>query len=103
MREIKELKKEYIEIFEECFKAHYKNGYFGNINEETIKAIQYKWFATVVGLLGEKKYEDLVPFITNHNNKVTRDYYSKLTKLNIKTKSKEDILAIVNKSLWGKQ
>lgn len=99
---IRQLKEEYDKIFEETFKTYYENGYFGNIPEEQIKAVQYKWFMTVANLLRENKHGELVPFITNHNNKPTREYYSKLTNINIKHKSREDIIGIVNSILWGK-
>ena len=86
------LQKEYEEIFDNIFETYYNKGYFGNVNKDDIKNIQYKWFKKVVMIIEHDKQEHLVEYVVNHNNKITREFYSKITGDNIKSKGKDYIL-----------
>lgn len=91
------LQEKYNTIFENIFEKHYNKGYFGNIPKEEIKETQYKWFCRLVHSICENKHEDIIPFITNHNNKITRKYFSKITGNDINLKGKKEIIDLLNK------
>lgn len=91
------LQEEYNTVFEKIFEKYYRKGYFGEIPKELIKETQYKWFCKLVHTINEKKHDDLIPFITNHNNKITRQYFSKITGKDIQLKGKKEIIEILNK------
>ena len=91
------LQQDYKHIFEEIFEQYYSKGYFGDVSKDEIKEIQYKWFKRVVTLLEYNDKEKLIPFITNHNNKLSREYFTKLTGVNIKNKGKDYIIKQVSK------
>jgi transcription termination factor NusB len=91
------LQEEYNTVFNKIFEKYYNKGYFGSIPKEEIKETQYKWFCKLVHSIVENKHEDIIPFITNHNNKITRTYFSKITGTDIKLKGKKEIIELLNK------
>ena len=86
------LQKDYEDIFNQIFETYYSKGYFGVVDKNDIKVIQYKWFKKVVAIIEHDEKEHLAPYVINHNNKITREFYSKITGDNIKNKGKEYIL-----------
>ncbi len=91
------LQQDYKHIFDRIFESYYNKGYFGDVNKEEVKDVQYKWFKRVVTIIEYKDEQKLIPFITNHNNKLTREFYSEISGNNIKNKGKEYILNKVQK------
>lgn len=87
--------KKYKIIFNEIFETYYEKGYFGSVSKEDIKAFQYKWFCRLVEVIESKQDNVLEPFIVNSNNKITREYYSKITGINLKRKKKTDVIKIM--------
>lgn len=85
----------YEEIFDNIFEEYYNKGYFGNIDKSTIKEVQYKWFCRVVKLIEKDLKDELIPYISNHNNKITREYFSAVSGKNIKNKGKKEIIEII--------
>lgn len=91
-----DLNKKYMIIFNEIFETYYEKGYFGVVSKAEIKASQSKWFRKLVDAVESKQDKLLEPFIVNYNNKVTREYYSKIIGVNLKRKKKADIIKILN-------
>lgn len=92
-----ELHEKYEVVFDKIFERYYEKGYFGAVPKEDIKVSQYKWFCKLANAITEKKHDKIIPFITNHNNKVTRSYFSKLFGEDIALKGKSEIIEILNK------
>lgn len=95
-RKYYDLRKRYKDIFNTVFENYYKKGYFGSVSKDEIKFIQYEWFCKLVQTVENKNDIKLKDILINHNNKITRDYYSKITGLNLCRKKKDDIIEILN-------
>jgi hypothetical protein len=91
------LHEKYEVVFNKIFERYYKKGYFGDIPKEEIKISQYKWFCKLANAINEKKHDKIIPFITNHNNKVTRSYFSNLFGEDIALKGKKEIIELLKK------
>jgi hypothetical protein len=85
------LKSEYAKIFNIIFEKYYDKGYFGDVEKEEIQRIQYEWFCKLINTLENKDSDTLLPYIENHNNKLTRAYFSAVTGKNIRKAKKQDI------------
>tara|TARA_R110001592_G_scaffold217606_1_gene471474 strand:+ start:306 stop:611 length:306 start_codon:yes stop_codon:yes gene_type:complete len=91
------LQEKYDSIFNNIFEQYYNKGYFGTVPKELIKKTQYKWFCKLVHSISEEKHDHIIPFITNHNNKITRKYFSKITGKDINLKGKKEIIELLKK------
>ena len=83
--------------FNKIFERYYQKGYFGETPKEDIRLAQYKWFCRLANAINEKRHDDIIPYITNHNNKVTRSYFSKISGTDIKLKGKKEIIELLKK------
>lgn len=89
------LKSEYNDIFSKIFEKYYDMGYFGNVSKSSIQKIQYEWFCKVINILENKQTDLLIPYASDHNNKITRAYVSRLTGRSLKAASEEDVVNIL--------
>ena len=92
-----DLHNKYEKVFNKIFERYYEKGYFGEVPKDEIKMAQYKWFCKLANALHEKRHEEIIPFITNHNNKVTRSYFGTLFGENITLKGKKEIIDLLKK------
>jgi RecG-like helicase len=92
-----ELQKKYKDIFNKIFESYYENGYFGKVSKNDIKESQYIWFCRLVKAIETNQETSLETFISNHNNKITREYYSNLTGINFKRKKKLEVIELLKK------
>jgi hypothetical protein len=92
--EFYDLHKKYKIIFNEIFDMYYEKGYFGAVSKAEVRISQYKWFCKLIEVIESKQDKILEPFVANHNNKITREYYSKVTGINLKRKKKTDIIEL---------
>lgn len=82
-------------IFENVFNTYYQKGYFGNIDEIEIKQHQKDWFEKFNHFIQEKNAFELALALSNKENKLSREWFSQLTDLNVRYKTKEKILEII--------
>jgi len=73
-------------IFEKTFDKFYKRGHFGKIDREEIFKQQKDWFFKLKDIIIEKDYGSLMTVVGHRDNQVTRELFTKLTKINIKKK-----------------
>lgn len=73
-------------LFEKTFDKFYKRGHFGKINRDEIRTQQKDWFEKLKNIIQEKDYGSLLTVIGHRDNQVTRELFTKLTKINIKKK-----------------
>ena len=73
-------------IFENTFDKFYKRGHFGKIDRDEIRTQQKEWFLKLKNIINEKDYGSLMTVVGHRDNQVTREFFSKLTKINIKKK-----------------
>jgi len=73
-------------IFEETFDKFYKRGHFGKIDREEIRVQQKDWFIKLKKIIEEKDYGSLLTVVGHRDTQVTRELFTKLTKINIKKK-----------------
>lgn len=71
-------------IFEKTFDKFYKRGHFGKIDREEIREQQKKWFDTLQKIIEEKDYGSLLTVVGHRDAQVTREFFTKITKINIK-------------------
>lgn len=74
------------DIFEKIFIKYYNRGHWGKINKENIYEQQKDWFYKLKDVIKEGDYENLLAIVGNRDNHVTREYFSKLTRIHIKKK-----------------
>jgi hypothetical protein len=92
------LKEKYEVVFAEIFETFYDKGYFGDTDKEDIKQIQYEWFCRLVDTIENNDKDSLVPLVANHNNKLTREYYTNLTGNNVRNRKKSEVEKIIRNS-----
>lgn len=73
-------------IFEKTFDKFYKRGHFGKIDRDAIHTQQRDWFLKLKKIIEEKDYGSLLSVVGHRDNQVTREFFTKLTKINIKKK-----------------
>ena len=73
-------------IFEKTFDKFYKRGHFGKIDRKEICKQQKDWFLKLKDIINEKDYGSLMTVVGHRDNQVTRELFTKLTKINIKKK-----------------
>ena len=78
-------------IFENTFDKFYKRGHFGKIDRSEIRKQQKDWFLKLKTIIQEKDYGSLMTVVGHRENQVTRELFTKLTKINIKKKKVEYI------------
>jgi len=78
-------------IFENTFDKFYKRGHFGTIDREVIREQQKDWYSKLKTIVEEKDYGSLMTVMGHRDNQVTREFFTKLTKINIKKKKVEQI------------
>jgi hypothetical protein len=83
------------EIFEDVFNSYYKKGYFGDIDKEEIKSHQQDWFKKLSHFIKEKNANELAMALSNKENKLSREWFTQITELNVRYKTKEKILEII--------
>ncbi len=96
--------KEYYECtlaFDKVFERYYARGYFGTINKEEIKESEKIWFDKFTKMLLEKHVEYMKYILGNYENKLSREYFTEITGIDVKYKSKEDINSILEKHFKG--
>ena len=71
-------------IFEKTFDKYYKRGHFGEIDRETIRQQQRDWFKKLQKIIEEKDFGSLLLAVEHRDNQVTRELFTKITKINIK-------------------
>ena len=94
--------KEYYEctfVFESVFEKFYKKGYFGKIEKDLIKESEKDWFEKFSRMLMEKRFEDLKGILCSYESKISREYFSGITNIDIRYKNKEDITSILEEYL----
>ena len=79
-------KRKYDVIFENTFDKFYKRGHFGKIDRDIIHEQQKGWFLKLKDIINEKDYGSLMTVVGHRDNQVTRELFSKITKINIKKK-----------------
>jgi hypothetical protein len=83
--------------FDTIFEKWYSRGYWGNVEKEKIKEQQHDWYTKLKKIIEERDYSGILLVIENRENKVTRDMFTKLTKISIKKKKTEIIREKVRK------
>jgi hypothetical protein len=83
------------EIFEDVFNNYYQKGYFGDIDREEIKTNQQEWFEKFNHFIKEKNANELALALANKENKLSREWFTQITELNVRYKTKEKILEII--------
>jgi hypothetical protein len=78
-------------IFEKTFDKFYKRGHYGKMDRVEICTQQKEWFLKLKTIIQEKDYGSLMTVVGHRNSQVTRELFSKLTKINIKKKRAEYI------------
>lgn len=77
------------QLFETVFEESYKKGFFGyDMDKDDIRDAQFRWFKTFKKLLESKNYDSLVcVLLRSDNNRVTKEWFSRLTGVDISRKS----------------
>lgn len=79
--------KKYDKIFEKTFDKFYKRGHFGDIERDVIRKQQKEWFLTFKQIIEEKDFGSILDVVKDRDhNQVTREFFTRLTKINIKKK-----------------
>jgi hypothetical protein len=86
-------------IFEEVFNKHYERGYFGTIDKKIVKEKQQSWFNKFLMILEQRDCDNLTHILLTRDNVLTREWFSKIYETDILAYSKEDIKAVVAKTL----
>lgn len=82
-------------IFENTFNKFYKHGHFGCVDKDEIREQQKDWFFKLKTIIEEKDYGSLMTVVGHRDSKLTREWFTKLTKINIKKKK----VAIIKEKL----
>lgn len=83
------------ESFDKVFEKYYEAGYFGDIDKEEIREHQKEWFNTLNRLIEERNGFELYESLSPLENKISREYFSEMTGINIKYETKESVLNII--------
>jgi hypothetical protein len=86
-------------LFERIFEKFYKKGYFGDIDKENIRIVQYEWYKTMKKVIREKDAFILFQSLTNKENHISREYFSKLTGIDVRHKTKEVVVDVIKEFL----
>ena len=89
------------DIFEKSFQKFYRKGFFGNIEESLVKQTQRLWYEKLVRFIIEKNYKELELAIGSIENKISREYFSAFTGVNVKHKTKKDTLELLKNYIGG--
>jgi hypothetical protein len=100
-KEFHEFKSNHKKIFEVIFEKYYKKGYFGDIDRTIIIEQQKKWFSLFYNILNEKDKNDLMDILCNSKNKITKEWFTELSGLDIKHKNKIDIENTIKEFVEG--
>lgn len=79
-------------VFESVFDRYYSKGYFGSIDRELIKESEKSWFDRIHTFINTKNLTELEHILLNYENKIAREYFTEITKVDIKNKRREVIL-----------
>jgi len=71
-------------IFEKTFNKYYNRGHWGKITREEIYEQQKDWFNKLKMIIEEKDFGSLVDVLGHRDNKVSRELFSRVTRINIK-------------------
>jgi len=71
-------------IFEKTFNKYYNRGHWGKIDRGEIHQQQSDWFEKLKMIIEEKDYGSLIDVLGHRDNKVTRELFSRVTRINIK-------------------
>lgn len=73
------------------FEKWYNRGYWGKIERDRIKQQQHDWYIKLKKMIEEKDYAGILMAIENRDNKVSREMFTRLTKINVKKKTSKII------------
>lgn len=90
-----EFSKKEKDIFEDVFNSYYKKGYFGDIDKNELKEHHKDWYAKFLSFIKEKNAPELALALSNKENKLSREWFTQLTELNVRYKTKEKIIEII--------
>lgn len=84
------------EIFNRIFEKHYKRGFFGELCKEDIKPQQEEWFEDLLQLIRERNEEELILTLSNKEYKLSREYFTEITGINIKYETKANVITLIH-------
>ena len=82
-------------VFDKSFQKFFKKGFFGSISEDVIKKEQKIWYEKLVRFIMEKNQQELVLALGSIEKKISREYFTNFTGLDIKHKTKQDAIRII--------
>jgi hypothetical protein len=100
-KEFYQLKTTHKKIFDVIFEKYYKKGYFGDVKKELIIEQQKKWFGVFCNIINEKDKNDLIDILCNSKNKITKEWFTELSGIDIKHKNKIDIKKSIKEFVDG--
>lgn len=76
-------------LFETVYSDLYDKGYFGKeLEKDVLREEQYRWFQTFKKILDRKDYDTMIYLLNeSDNNRITREWFSKLTGFDLSRKS----------------
>jgi len=83
------------EVFDKSFQKFFKKGFFGSIPEDIIKNEQRIWYEKLVKFIIERNVQELSLALGNIEKKMSREYFTNFTGVNIKHCTKKDCLKII--------
>lgn len=82
-------------IFEKTLTKYYNKGFFGNITFDIIKDSQKNWYDQFMQFIIERNKTELSFALIESNSKINKEYFSKLTGINIVYKNKKETIKIL--------
>ncbi len=83
------------ETFDKVFEKYYNRGYFGKIDEGEIKSQQKIWFNKFSRFVEENNGYELIESLSNKENIVSREFFTEMTGIDVKYKTKENVISII--------
>ena len=81
--------------FNKVFEKFYARGYFGKIDKELVKENQKDWFKQFSSFLEHRDEKEVLLSLLHKENKITREYFTEITGVDVKYKRKQDVVNLV--------
>jgi hypothetical protein len=79
------------------FHSNFVRGFYGRgVSRTSLEKQQYEWFLKIKNLIEDKNYSELIFILTeSQNNKVSKEFFTRLTGIDLNRKSEKNIHEIL--------